>query len=81
MAGLFFQPEGLFKVTFDIFGIRDSRRKQARGWTAIKTLLLLQIYLDFIETYVCSLIYKLSFSADYVSHLHFAPWPGSNGYE
>ena len=27
----FFQPEGLFKVTFDIFGTRDSRRKQASG--------------------------------------------------
>jgi hypothetical protein len=31
MAGLFLQPEGLFKVTFDIFGIRDRRRKQAPG--------------------------------------------------
>jgi len=31
MARLFFQPEGLFKVTFDIFGTRDSRRKQASG--------------------------------------------------
>jgi len=31
MGRLFFQPEGLFKVTFDIFGIRDSRRKQAPG--------------------------------------------------
>ena len=31
MAGVFFQPEGLFKVTFDTFGTRDSRRKQAPG--------------------------------------------------
>jgi hypothetical protein len=31
MAGLFFQAEDLFKVTFDIFGTRDSRRKQAPG--------------------------------------------------
>ena len=44
MAGLLFQPEGLFKVTFDIFGTRDGRRKQVRGRTAIKTFLLLQIY-------------------------------------
>src|SRR5882724_3777954 len=32
------------KASFDIFGTRDRRRKQARGWTAIKTFLLLQIY-------------------------------------
>jgi len=31
MAGLFFQPEGLFKVTFDIFSTRDGRRKQVPG--------------------------------------------------
>src|SRR4029077_4519436 len=33
------------KESFDICGTRDSRGNQARGWTAIKTFLLLQIYL------------------------------------
>ena len=44
------------KVSFDIFGVRDSRRKQVRGWTAIKTFLLLQIYLGLCR-YACLFTY------------------------
>ena len=47
-----------------------------RGWTALKTSLLLQSILDFVETHVCSLVYKFAFSTDCLSRLHFAPCQG-----
>jgi hypothetical protein len=59
-------------VSFDIFGTRDGRRKQARGWTAVETFLYCESILDFVETHVCSLVYKFAFFTACVSHLHFA---------
>jgi hypothetical protein len=64
------------KVSFDIFGTRDSRRNKPGDGLPSKRPFYCKPILDFIETRVCSLVYKFAFFIDCVSHLHFAPFEG-----
>src|SRR5882724_9811407 len=76
MAGLLIQPEGLLRRRSISSALVIAVENKPGDGLPSKRSFYCKPILDFIETRVCSLVYKFAFSIDCVSHLHFAPFEG-----
>jgi hypothetical protein len=72
MAGLLIQPEGLlWSRSISSALVIAVENKPGDGLPSKRSFYRKSI-LDFVETHVCSLVYRFAFFTDRVSRLHFA---------
>src|SRR5882724_8176001 len=76
MAGLLIQPEGLLRRRSISSALVIAVENKPGDGLPSKRSFYCKSMLDFIETRVCSLVYKFAFFIDCVSHLHFAHFQG-----